>query len=81
MRREHNISTIELERICARLRRPAHHCACEDEVVDAIVQDGVYANQAKLRLTLAQRLRLDWLEEELTGIGRWVQDDEFVAGI
>ena len=81
VRREHNISAIELERICARVRRPAHHCACEDEVADAIVQDGVYTNQAKPRLTLAQRPRLDWLEEELIGIGRWVQDGEFVAGV
>lgn len=81
MRREHNISAIELEQICARVRRPAHHCVYEGEVVDAIVQDGVYTNQAKLRLTLAQRPRLDWLEEELIGIGRWVQDGEFVAGV
>ena len=74
MRREHNISAIELERICARVRGPAHHCAY-------IVQDGVYTNQTKLRLTLAQRPRLDRLEEELMGIGHWVQDGEFVAGI
>jgi hypothetical protein len=81
MRREHNTSAIELERICARVRGPAHHCAYEEEVVHAIVQDGVYTNQAKPRLTLAQRPRLDQLEEELMGIGHWVQDGEFVAGI
>jgi hypothetical protein len=81
MRREHNISAIELERICARARRPAHHCAYEDEVIDATVQDGVYTNQAKLRLALVQRPRLDWLEEELIGIGCWVQDGEFVADV
>jgi len=81
MRREHNISAIELERICARVRRPAHHCAYEDEVIDATVQDGVYTNQAKPRLTLAQRPRLGWLEEELIGIGCWVQDGEFVADV
>jgi hypothetical protein len=74
MRREHNVSTIELERICARVQGLTHHCVHEEEVVDAAVQDGVYTNQEKLRLALPQRQRPDRLEEDLMGIGHWVQD-------